>query len=111
VKSHYIFGLIEVKGTVVHPLDIKIYFVVIIFFLVLVISGQLTLYKLIKKHLDVPGTYEDQMTNGGRNTTTNARGEETPTKKFNSVFLLGPIYLTETKILISHQKKLLGNFK
>jgi len=49
MKSHYIFGLIEVKCTVVHPLDRTIYFVFITFFLILCLSGQLTLYKKIKK--------------------------------------------------------------
>jgi len=75
MKSHYIFGLTEVKCTVVHPLDRTIYFVFIVFFLILVISGQLTLYKMIKTHLEIPGTNEDQNTNGSVNTTTNSEGE------------------------------------
>jgi len=70
MKSHYIFGLIEVKCTVVHPLDRTIYFVFIAVFLMLCLSGQLTLYKMIKKHLEVPGTNDDQCINGGINTTT-----------------------------------------
>jgi len=74
MKSHYIFGLTEVKCTVVHPLDRTIYFLFTIIFLVLVISGQLTLYKMIKKHLEVPGTKEDQTTNEGTHITTHSEG-------------------------------------
>jgi len=80
MKSHYIFGLIEVKCTVVHPVDRTIYFVFITFFIILCLSGQLTLYKMIKQHLEIPGTNKDQNTNGGITTnggatTTNAIGE------------------------------------
>jgi len=79
MKSHYIFGLTEVKCTVVHPLDRTIYFVFIVFFLILVISGQLTLYKMIKKHLELPGTDQDQNTNGSMNTTNAIEGEAAST--------------------------------
>jgi len=74
MKSHFIFGLAEVKCTVAHPLDRTIYFFFIIFFLVLCFFGQLTLYKMIKKYLEIPGTNEDQNTNGGINTTINSGG-------------------------------------
>jgi len=74
MKSHYIFGLTEVKCTVVHPLDRTIYFIFTIIFLILVIFCQVTLYKMIKKHLEIPGTNEDQNTNESTNTTTNSGG-------------------------------------
>ena len=79
MKCHFIFGLAEVKCTVAHPLDRTIYFFFIIFFLALCFFGQLTLYKMIKKHLEVTSTNDDQNTNGGMNTTTNSGGTATAT--------------------------------
>jgi len=92
MKFHYIFGLLEVKCTVVHPLDRTMYFVFITFFLILCFSGQLALYNMIKKYLEVPGTNEDQMTNEGINTTNNTRGEAAATSDIQrEVPITGPL--------------------
>lgn len=66
MKPHYIFGLIQVRCNVVPPLDRTIYFGFISFLVTLCLTGQLTLYFMIKKHLKLPSS------NGGNDTTTNA---------------------------------------
>ena len=76
MKSHYIFGLIQVKCNVVHPLDRTIYIGFFAFFLILCLSGQITVFLMIKKHL--VATTNVGSTNGCNDTTTNASAESTP---------------------------------
>ncbi len=79
MKSHYIFGLIQVKCNVVHPIDRAIYFGFITFFVLLYLSGQLTLYIKIKKHLVLPTSHQEDESIGGKNTTSEPRAPTTST--------------------------------
>ena len=51
MKSHYIFGFIQVDCNGVPPLDRSINIAITVFLIILCLSGQLTIYALIKKHL------------------------------------------------------------
>ena len=73
MKSHYIFGLIQVKCNVVPSLDRTFYIGFILFFLILCLSGQLTFYMMLKKHLVKPSANQDV----GANDTTTYSGATT----------------------------------
>ena len=51
VKPHYIFGLVQVKCNVVHPLDRQFFFTFAFTLLLLCLSGQLLLYFYVKYYL------------------------------------------------------------
>ncbi len=82
MKPHYIFGLIQVECNVAHPLDTIINFGFIFLFIILCLSGQLTVYIMIRKYLVVPIINQEKTTNGGITTTatTNTPGRAPPTR-------------------------------
>ena len=81
MKPHYIFRLIPVNCTFVPSLDKATYFGFIFFFLILCLTGQLTLYFMIKKHLMLPCTNAHQHTYRCYDTTANGIRATAPTRK------------------------------
>jgi len=69
MKIHYIFGLVQVKCNVVHPLDRQFFFTFAFIFLFLCLSGQLLLYFYIKYYLVTSISKHS-------NTTTNAEATQ-----------------------------------